>query len=310
MLTRSLLRTKIAQVLYAQANTGGSLQRFDDELRLSLKKSYDLYNLLLLLPEELTYMAEREIEVVSSRLLRDDALVKDLEKFASQDFSRRLSENNALRLYARDNALSWFAHYEDELTNLYRKLKSAPFFQQYVESEASSFEDDRKFWRRFYRSKLIFDAEFDEFLEEQSIYWIDDLEETLSFVWKTISRLPEENAADYPLLPMFKDEEEENFVKKLAHSSLLNADKYDELIAEFVPQWDLERITRMDRMLLQMAIAEFYEFPLIPISVTINEYVEISKFYSTEKSHVFINGILDSIAKSLLSKGLLKAGEK
>lgn len=308
MLTRSLLRTKIAQVLYAQTHAESSLQRFDDELKLSLKKSYDLYNLLLLLPEELTLMAQREIEVVSSRLLRDDVLVQHLEKFASQEFSHKLSKNTALRLYARDNSLSWFSHYEAELANIYKKLKSAQFFQQYIETETPSFEDDRKFWRKFFRSKQIFDAEFDEFLEEHSIYWIDDLDVTLSFVSKTISRLPENQTESYTLLPMFKDEEEESFVKKLAHSSFLDADKYDQIISEFVPQWDLERITRMDRVLLQMAIAEFYEFPLIPISVTINEYVEISKFYSTDKSHVFINGILDSIAKSLLEKGLLKAG--
>ncbi len=308
MLTRSLLRTKIAQVLYAQANAESSLQRFDDELRLSLKKSYDLYHLLLLLPEELTFMAQREIEVVSSRLLKDKTLIESIEKFASQEFSAKLSENEALRLYARDNSLSWFAHYEDELTSLYKKLKSTTFFQQHTESETSGFETDRALWKKFFRSKQIFDDEFDEFLEEHSIYWIDDLDVTLSFVSKTISRLPEDQVASYSLLPMFKDEEEESFVKKLAHSSFLDADKYDQLISEFVPQWDLERITRMDRVLLQMAIAEFYEFPLIPISVTINEYVEISKFYSTDKSHVFINGILDSIAKSLLEKGLLKAG--
>lgn len=310
MLTRSLLRTKIAQVLYAQANAESSLQRFDDELRLSLKKSYDLYHLLLLLPEELTFMAQREIEVVSSRLLKDKTLIETIEKFASQEFSAKLSENEALRLYARDNSLSWFAHYEDELTSLYKKLKSTTFFQQYTGSETSGFETDRALWKKFFRSKQIFDDEFDEFLEEHSIYWIDDLDVTLSFVSKTISRLPEDQVASYSLLPMFKDEDEENFVKKLAHSVFLNSDKYDQLISEFVPKWDVERITRMDRVLLQMAIAEFYEFPLIPVSVTINEYVEISKFYSTEKSQVFINGILDSIAKSLLDKGLLKAGER
>lgn len=301
MLTRSLLRTKIAQILYANARNS-SIQAFDEELKLSLKKAYDLYHFLLLLPQEMAFMAQKEVDTYSTRLLKTDRNIKPIYNLATQKFPRCLSQNEALSKYTRDNLISW-ANFDTELGNIYKKTKSAIFFDKYIGEDSLDFDVEKTFWRKFFRSGEVFDEGFEAFLEEVSIYWVDDIVVTLSFIDKTISKFTEDNISTSPLLPMYRDENEKEFVVKLSHTAFLKGDEYEQIISKIVPKWDVERITKMDMVLMKMAIAEFKEFPLIPIDITINEYIEISKFYSTSKSYIFINGILDTIAKEMLASG-------
>ena len=301
MLTRSLLRTKIAQILYANARNS-SIQAFDEELKLSLKKAYDLYHFLLLLPQEMAFMAQKEGDTYSTRLLKTDRNIKPIYNLATQKFPLCLSQNEALSKYTRDNLISW-ANFDTELGNIYKKTKSAIFFDKYIGEDSLDFDVEKTFWRKFFRSGEVFDEGFEAFLEEVSIYWVDDIVVTLSFIDKTISKFTEDNISTSPLLPMYRDENEREFVVKLSHTAFLKGDEYEQMISKIVPKWDVERITKMDMVLMKMAIAEFKEFPLIPIDITINEYIEISKFYSTSKSYIFINGILDTIAKEMLASG-------
>ena len=301
MLTRSLLRTKIAQILYANARNS-SIQAFDEELKLSLKKAYDLYHFLLLLPQEMAFMAQKEVDTYSTRLLKTDRNIKPIYNLATQKFPLCLSQNEALSKYTRDNLISW-ANFDTELGNIYKKTKSAIFFDKYIGEDSLDFDVEKTFWRKFFRSGEVFDEGFEAFLEEVSIYWVDDIVVTLSFIDKTISKFTEDNISTSPLLPMYRDENEKEFVVKLSHTAFLKGDEYEQMISKIVPKWDVERITKMDMVLMKMAIAEFKEFPLIPIDITINEYIEISKFYSTSKSYIFINGILDTIAKEMLASG-------
>jgi nusB family protein len=301
MLTRSLLRTKIAQILYANARNS-SIQAFDEELKLSLKKAYDLYHFLLLLPQEMAFMAQKEVDTYSTRLLKTDRNIKPIYNLATQKFPLCLSQNEALSKYTRDNLISW-ANFDTELGNIYKKTKSAIFFDKYIGEDSLDFDVEKTFWRKFFRSGEVFDEGFEAFLEEVSIYWVDDIVVTLSFIDKTISKFTEDNISTSPLLPMYRDENEREFVVKLSHTAFLKGAEYEQMISKIVPKWDVERITKMDMVLMKMAIAEFKEFPLIPIDITINEYIEISKFYSTSKSYIFINGILDTIAKEMLASG-------
>lgn len=301
MLTRSLLRTKIAQILYANARNS-SIQAFDEELKLSLKKAYDLYHFLLLLPQEMAFMAQKEVDTYSTRLLKTDRNIKPIYNLATQKFPHYLPQNEALSKYTRDNLISW-ANFDTELGNIYKKTKSAIFFDKYIGEDSLDFDVEKTFWRKFFRSGEVFDEGFEAFLEEVSIYWVDDIVVTLSFIDKTISKFTEDNISTSPLLPMYRDENEKEFVVKLSHTAFLKGDEYEQMISKIVPKWDVERITKMDMVLMKMAIAEFKEFPLIPIDITINEYIEISKFYSTSKSYIFINGILDTIAKEMLASG-------
>ena len=306
MLTRSLLRTKIAQILYANIRNGKSLQAFDDELQISIKKSYDLYYMLLLLPQEVASMARREVDSYSSRLLKTDRNIKPIANLAEQSFVKLLAANEDIVRYVRDNSISWL-DYKEVLDELYRRLKSTPFFDKYIKEEGLDFDTEKTFWRRFYRSPEIFGDNFQDFVEELSLYIADDLEITLSFVDKTISHLPHDDAAtSYPMLPMYRDDNEREFVAKLAHTVFLKGDQYEPMISKIASKWDVERINKMDMVLMKMAIAEFKEFPLIPLDVTINEYIEIAKYYSTEKSYIFINGILNKIAKDMLADGSME----
>jgi transcription antitermination factor nusB len=305
MLTRSLLRTKIAQILYANIRNDKSLQAFDDELQISIKKSYDLYYMLLLLPQEVASMARREVENYSSRLLKTDRNIKPIANLAEQSFVKLLAANEDIVRYVRDNSISWL-DYKEVLEELYRRLKSTPFFDKYIKEEGLDFDTEKTFWRKFYRSSEIFGDYFEDFIEELSIYLVDDLEITLSFVDKTISRLPYDEAATYPMLPMYRDDNEREFVVRLSHTVFLKGDEYEQMISKIAPKWDIERITKMDMVLMKMAIAEFKEFPLIPLDVTINEYIEIAKYYSTDKSYIFINGILNKIAKDMLADGSME----
>ena len=306
MLTRSLLRTKIAQILYANIRNGKSLQAFGDELQISIKKSYDLYYMLLLLPQEVASMARREVENYSSRLLKTDRNIKPIANLAEQSFVKLLAANEDIVRYVRDNSISWL-DYKEVLEELYRRLKSTPFFDKYIKEEGVDFDTEKTFWRKFYRSSEIFDGYFEDFIEELSIYLVDDLEITLSFVDKTISHLPHDDAAtSYPMLPMYRDDNEREFVAKLAHTVFLKGDQYEPMISKIASKWDVERINKMDMVLMKMAIAEFKEFPLIPLDVTINEYIEIAKYYSTDKSYIFINGILNKIAKDMLADGSME----
>ena len=306
MLTRSLLRTKIAQILYANIRNGKSLQAFDDELQISIKKSYDLYYMLLLLPQEVASMARREVDSYASKLLKTDRNIKPIANLAEQSFVKLLAANEDIVRYVRDNSISWL-HYKEVLEELYRRLKSTPFFDKYIKEEGLDFDTEKTFWRRFYRSPEIFGDNFQDFVEELSLYIADDLEITLSFVDKTISHLPHDDAAtSYPMLPMYRDDNEREFVAKLAHTVFLKGDQYEPMISKIASKWDVERINKMDMVLMKMAIAEFKEFPLIPLDVTINEYIEIAKYYSTEKSYIFINGILNKIAKDMLADGSME----
>ena len=306
MLTRSLLRTKIAQILYANIRNGKSLQAFDDELQISIKKSYDLYYMLLLLPQEVASMARREVDNYSSKLLKTDRNIKPIANLAEQSFVKLLAANEDIVRYVRDNSISWL-DYKEVLEELYRRLKSTPFFDKYIKEEGLDFDTEKTFWRRFYRSPEIFGDNFQDFVEELSLYIADDLEITLSFVDKTISHLPhDDTATSYPMLPMYRDDNEREFVAKLAHTVFLKGDQYEPMISKIASKWDVERITKMDMVLMKMAIAEFKEFPLIPLDVTINEYIEIAKYYSTDKSYIFINGILNKIAKDMLADGSME----
>lgn len=306
MLTRSLLRTKIAQILYANIRNGKSLQAFGDELQISIKKSYDLYYMLLLLPQEVASMARREVDSYASKLLKTDRNIKPIANLAEQSFVKLLAANEDIVRYVRDNSISWL-DYKEVLEELYRRLKSTPFFDKYIKEEGLDFDTEKTFWRRFYRSQEIFGDNFQDFVEELSLYIADDLEITLSFVDKTISHLPHDDAAtSYPMLPMYRDDNEREFVAKLAHTVFLKGDQYEPMISKIASKWDVERINKMDMVLMKMAIAEFKEFPLIPLDVTINEYIEIAKYYSTEKSYIFINGILNKIAKDMLADGSME----
>lgn len=172
-------------------------------------------------------------------------------------------------------------------------------------SDENSYEADRELWRKLYKTFIFNNESLDSLLEDQSLYWNDDKEVVDTFVLKTIKRFDSKNGANQELLPEFKDEEDQEFARRLFRRTILNADYYRHLISENIRNWDLDRVAFMDVIIMQCALAEILSFPNIPVSVTLNEYVDIAKVYSTHKSGSFVNGTLDGIVKVLKNEGKL-----
>ena len=195
---------------------------------------------------------------------------------------------------------------------LYTQIVQSRIYADYMESADSSYEADREVWRKLYKAFIMENEELDGVLEEKSLYWNDDKEIVDTFVLKTIKRFEQENAVNQELLPEYKDDEDKDFARKLFRATILNADQYQRYMSETSRNWDFSRLAYMDVVIMQIAIAEMLTFPNIPINVTINEYVDLAKIYSTPKSSGYINGMLDSIARYLISTGVLlkPMGEK
>ena len=174
-----------------------------------------------------------------------------------------------------------------------------------MESDDNSYESDRELWRKIYKNLIMNNEDLDALLEEQSLYWNDDKEVVDTFVLKTIKRFDEKNSASQELLPEYDSEEDKDYARKLFRATIMNGEEYQHYMSEASRNWDFSRLAYMDIVIMQIAIAEMMTFPSIPISVTINEYVELAKLYSTPRSAGYINGMLDAIAHHLVRTGRL-----
>ena len=305
MINRALIRLKIVQIVYAYYQNGGkNLDTAEKELFFSLAKSYDMYNYLLLLMVEIKRQADKKLNAAKSKLLPTAEELYPNRKFVDNRFIAQLEINTQLLQFAETQKKTW-DNEPEFIKGLCEKIMDSDIYKEYMAAETSSYEEDREVWRKIYKKIIFNNADLDQVLEDQSLYWNDDKEIVDTFVLKTIKRFEEENGADQPLLPEFKDDEDQDFARRLFRRSILNAEYYRHLISENTRNWDLDRVALMDIIIMQIALAEILSFPNIPISVTFNEYVEIAKLYSTPKSGSFINGTLDGIVKALKEENKL-----
>ena len=305
MINRVLIRLKIVQIVYAYYQNGGkNLDTAEKELFFSLSKAYDMYNYLLLLMVEITKQAQRKQSAAKSKLLPTAEELYPNTKFVDNRFIAQLEVNKQLLEFSETQKKTW-ENDSEFVKSLCEKIMDSDIYKEYMASETSSYEEDRELWRKIYKRIIFNNNELDQVLEDQSLYWNDDKEIVDTFVLKTIKRFEEENGAKQELLPEFKDEEDQDFARRLFRRTILNADYYRHLISENTRNWDLDRVALMDIIIMQIALAEILSFPNIPVSVTLNEYVEIAKLYSTPKSGSFINGTLDGIVKILKQDGKL-----
>lgn len=299
MINRVLIRLKIVQIVYAYYQNGGkNLDTAEKELFFSLSKAYDLYNYLLLLMVEVTKQANKRLNAAKNKLVPTKEELFPNTKFVENRFIAQLEVNKQLLEFSNNQKKTW-ENEADFVKTLCDKILESDIYKEYMASETSSYEEDRELWRKLYKNIIFNNIELDQVLEDQSLYWNDDKEIVDTFVLKTIKRFDEKNGAKQELLPEFKDEEDQDFARRLFRRTILNADYYRHLISENTKNWDLDRVAFMDVVIMQIALAEILSFPNIPVSVSLNEYVEIAKLYSTPKSGGFINGTLDGIVNSL-----------
>ena len=305
MINRVLIRLKIVQIVYAYYQNGGkNLDTAEKELFFSLSKAYDLYNYLLLLMVEVTKQANKRLNAAKNKLVPTKEELFPNTKFVENRFIAQLEVNKQLLEFSNNQKKTW-ENEADFVKTLCDKILESDIYKEYMASETSSYEEDRKLWRKLYKNIIFNNIELDQVLEDQSLYWNDDKEIVDTFVLKTIKRFDEKNGAKQELLPEFKDEEDQDFARRLFRRTILNADYYRHLISENTKNWDLDRVAFMDVVIMQIALAEILSFPNIPVSVSLNEYVEIAKLYSTPKSGGFINGTLDGIVNSLKKENKL-----
>lgn len=305
MINRVLIRLKIVQIVYAYYQNGGkNLDTAEKELFFSLSKAYDLYNYLLLLMVEVTKQANKRLNAAKNKLVPTKEELFPNTKFVENRFIAQLEVNKQLLEFSNNQKKTW-ENEADFVKTLCDKILESDIYKEYMASETSSYEEDRELWRKLYKNIIFNNIELDQVLEDQSLYWNDDKEIVDTFVLKTIKRFDEKNGAKQELLPEFKDEEDQDFARRLFRRTILNADYYRHLISENTKNWDLDRVAFMDVVIMQIALAEILSFPNIPVSVSLNEYVEITKLYSTPKSGGFINGTLDGIVNSLKKENKL-----
>lgn len=295
MINRVLLRIKIVQILYSfYKGDGKSIPLAEKELFHSIERTYDLYFHLLQLSVDITQYAEQRIETKRNKLRPTAEDLNPNTRFIENSFISQLNANETFNEYLTKQKLSWVNH-PDIIKGLYEEIIIADFYQDYMNAESVDCAADKDIWRKIYKKIILQNEELDSSIEDQSIYWVDDIEMVISFIIKTIKRFDKANGTEQALLPMFKDDEDAEFARKLLRSVLTDGQKYREMVDLNTRNWELDRIAYMDILIMEVALAELMDFPTIPVNVTLNEYIEIAKNYSTDKSGTFINGVLDNI---------------
>lgn len=304
MLSRRLLRVKVTKCLYAHLKSGSdSLKASEKNLVESIDKAYDLYLLMMSLAVDVARYAESRQEL---------ARQKKLPTYEDLNPNRRFVDNKVINLIANADSvndalasrkLSWARH-SDIVKEIYGRMIEADYYKEYMSASICTFSDDRRFLEAFYTS-LEDDEALADTLDEMSLMWNDDMSFALYMVIRTISNLKQSHT-DVKLLPKFKSDDDLEFAKTLLVKSLVQYDDNQELVDKFTQNWDVERIAFMDNLILTIAIAELTSFESIPVKVTLDEWIDIAKFYSSPTSSNFVNGVLDKIVAELTESGRIQ----
>ena len=273
------------------------------QLSKSFDKSYELYNYLLLLIVELTDLQDRRLDDAKNKYLPTEEDLNPNTRFIDNRLVDMLRNNQMLKDFVAENKFTWK---DDDLFMklLLDKILHSEIYEKYMADDDDSLAHDCELWKQLFKQVILPDDDFAQLLENKSVYWNDDLDIMGTFAIKTIRRFEDGEAE--PILPMYKDAEDEDFGKQLFMKSIAAKEENDQLIDSFVTdKWDVERVAFMDRIVMDVCITEVKEFLSIPTSVSLNEYIEIAKCYSTPKSGIFVNGILNAIVRHLKAKRII-----
>ncbi|MBR5492805.1 MAG: transcription antitermination protein NusB [Alistipes sp.] len=302
MISRRMLRIKVVKALYAHMKSDAdSLMASEKMLVTSIDKTYDLYFLLMSLVVEMAQYAEQRQEAAKNKKLPTYEDLNPNRKFVDNAVIRLLAQSDSVNDYLASRKLSW-AKYPELVKALYTQLEQSDYFKKYMTSQESSFREDLALITEFYTRELEESEILESALDEMSILWNDDLGFALIMVTRTLSNMRASHT-DVKVLPKFKSIEDLDFARELFAKAAVNFDNYQEEIEKYTRNWDVERIAFMDNLIMATAVAELVTFPSIPVKVTLDEYIEIAKYYSTNGSSTFINGILDKIVASFTEEG-------
>lgn len=305
MLSRRLLRLKVIKALYAHIESeSDNLQASEKSLVASIDKTYDLYFQMLELIVDIARYAEERQEIARHKKLPTHEDLNPNRKLVENSVIARIADDEAVKAYLGKRALGW-SQYPELIKEIYNRLIKTEYYQKYMTSGQRSFKEDLQLVTDFYTLELENDEVLEDVLEEQSILWSDDLGFALLMVIRTLSGM-RESQTSIKLLPKFKSPEDLEFAKTLFETAALQFRQNQTYIDKFTRNWDVERIAFMDILIMSTAITEIVTFPSIPVKVSLDEYIEISKYYSTQGSSTFINGVLDKVVESLEAEGKIK----
>lgn len=308
MLTRRHIRVKVMQCIYALSQShDDSLKKQEEFLKSSMGNMYSLYLLMLSLLIELRQMAMDQLERSSKKYLASetDAYPNKL-KFVENAVLCQLGNNNLLKEELNKRKLNnWYLN-EEYVRVILKEVMGSDAYQRYMHKEGSTYEEDRELVLELFRNVIAPNDKIYDYLEDDKLTWVDDIPIVNTFILKQLKKMKEDQKEGYFLPKLLKDNEDMEFALSLLAKTLLNDAKWEKEIEGKTPNWDKDRIAEIDAILLKMGICELLNFSSIPEKVTINEYLEIAKEYSTPKSSIFINGILDKLVKEYKEEGKLK----
>lgn len=304
MLSRRLLRIKVLKALYAHLKSeSDNVTASEKNLMLSVDKTYDLYVHLFGLIVEVARYAEERQEIALQKKLPTYEDLNPNRRFVRNSVVQLLADSEVINDFTAKRKLSW--NNERELIKtLYNQLIEADYFKEYMNAAECGFKEDLRLVQAFYTNEPENCDQLEEVLEEQSVMWRDDLGFALLMVLRTLSNL-RRSSTDVKLLAEYKNEDDPQFTRTLFRQTLASYDECQTIIGEYIENWELDRIAFMDSLIMSMAMTELRTFPSIPVKVTLDEYIEISKYYSTAGSAQFINGILDKAVERFTGDGTM-----
>jgi len=306
MFNRRVLRTKVLQILYASyKKDDNSLKKAENELLFSIQRSYDLLFFLILLLEDVTAYAQKITDIRKSKKIATPEEKKPNLKFISNSITEQLTINKDYVKHINESKLSW-DNYPELIRKIYQILEKSEVFDIYLNKKDDNFRNDKRIIQFFYSEILYNCKELYTALEEQSIFWISDIDFVITKLTHIIDNIKKGRPETIKFPETYKQDDDKDFVINLLRNTLINTEDYSKIINKNVVNWDIERIAETDKIILLTAVSEIIKFPSIPVKVTFNEYIEIAKTFGSEKSGGFINGILDKIIKHLEKEELFK----
>jgi N utilization substance protein B len=306
MLNRRVLRIKVLQILYASyKKDDNSLKKPENELILSIEKSYELFWLLIMLLDDVTIHAQKISDIRKQKKFATDLEKNPNLRFIENRITKQISTHEEYLKKVNELKISW-SQYPELISKIYQTLEKTEVYDIYMNKKDDSFRNDKRIIQFFYSDLLYNSEDLFQSLEEMSIFWIHDIDYILTKITHIIDNIKKEKAESLKFPNIFKKEDDKEFVVNLLHNTLMHTNEYTEIIHKNIVNWDVDRIADTDRIVLLTAISEIVKFPSIPVNVTFNEYIEIAKMFGSDKSGSFINGILDKIIKYMEQNKLFK----
>ena len=296
MINRRHIRVKVMQSVYAmQQSLNDDVIKEEKFLKLSIQKMFDLYVLNVQLIIEVKKLAAKKLELSKKKILATNEDLNPNTKFINNKLINILEQSISLDGYIELNKIDNWSFDVEYVKIILEKLQKSDFYNNYINKEDNSFKSDKTFVLEFFKETIAPDEKLAEYFEDKMISWVDDIPFVNTWIVRSLSKLKEGKI--FILDSLYKDNDDKHFVSDLFRKTILKQQDYQKDIADQTPNWESDRIADIDMILIKMAITEFLNFPSIPIKVTINEFIEIAKDYSTEKSSYFINGVLDKLSK-------------